>query len=311
MFLFAFLRDLFIFPRWCWHLYYPKNPNCDEYDSGSQWGSILSRYFLPRFTIVRDYSPWIPAFCNPLCHWDFLSLSPVLSLWSPNEGSWPIVLGWVSMTNLLSSPHSPPISHTSLSHNNAAAADGSQLSSSRAKYGEILATLFTINACICALHCIDTILHCNSLNIKVYFLFSSGMQKIWNDTQKSYILLYLWLELVQLLSLKFVKFSVISSSWWGKPRPSPDQGPGDLETRDHPGGEADQLSPGRAHTKIVSINWAIKEWKMLLLRHNGWQHCGPGPDPGGVWWPPVQLRGLRLITDTQLFRSDQGRTSGQ
>ena len=76
LFLFAFLRDLFIFPRWCWHLYYPKNPNCDEYDSGSQWGSILSRYFLPRFTIVQDYSPWIPeAFCNPRCHWDFLSLS--------------------------------------------------------------------------------------------------------------------------------------------------------------------------------------------------------------------------------------------
>ena len=127
LFLFAFLRDLFIFPRWCWHLYYPKNPNCDEYDSGSQWGSILSRYFLPRFTIVRDYSPWIPAFCNPLCHWDFLSLSPaVLSLWSPNEGSWPIVLGWVSMTNLLSSRHSPPISHTSLSHNNTAAAHSFQ-----------------------------------------------------------------------------------------------------------------------------------------------------------------------------------------
>ena len=117
LFLFAFLRDLFIFPRWCWHLYYPKNPNCDEYDSGSQWGSILSRYFLPRFTIVQDYSPWIPeAFCNPRCHWDFLSLSPVLSLWSPNEGSWPIVLGRVSMTNLPSSLHSPLIPHTSLSH---------------------------------------------------------------------------------------------------------------------------------------------------------------------------------------------------
>ena len=100
LFLFAFLRDLFIFPRWCWHLYYPKNPNCDEHDSGSQWGSILSRYFLPRFTIVPVYSPWIPAFCNPRCHWDFLSLSS-LWLFSPNEGSWPIVLGWVSMTNVL------------------------------------------------------------------------------------------------------------------------------------------------------------------------------------------------------------------
>ena len=77
---------------------------------------------------------------------------------------------------------------------------------------------------------------------------------------------------------------------------------------DHPGGEADQLSSGRAHTKIVSINWAIKEWKMLLLRHNGWQHCGPG-DPCLV--TTCAAAGAEgLITDTQLFRSDQGRASG-
>ena len=152
LFLFAFLRDLFIFPRWCWHLYYPKNPNCDEHDSGSQWGSILSRYFLPRFTIVRAYSPWIPAFCNPRCHWDFLSLSS-LWLFSPNEGSWPIVLGWVSMTNVLFSL----LSHVTVT--------GTLLLLPLTAHKfqahwqnklEILATLFTIKACICLLHCIDT-----------------------------------------------------------------------------------------------------------------------------------------------------------
>ena len=112
LFLFAFLRDLFIFPRWCRHLYYPKNPNCDEYDSGSQWGSILSRYFLPRFTIVRAYSPWIPAhFVIPAV----IEISCLLSLSSSNEGSWPIVLGSVSMTNPPSSLHSALIFHTSVS----------------------------------------------------------------------------------------------------------------------------------------------------------------------------------------------------
>ena len=51
---------------------------------------------------------------------------------------------------------------------------------------------------------------------------------------------------------------------------------------------------------------------MLLLRHNGWQHCGPG-DPGGAWPCLVTTCAAagaeELITDTQLFRSDQGRAS--
>ena len=51
--------DLFRTLWYCWHLYCSKNPNCDEYDSGSHMETILSRYFLPRFTIVQDYSPWI------------------------------------------------------------------------------------------------------------------------------------------------------------------------------------------------------------------------------------------------------------
>ena len=145
LFLFAFLRDLFIFPRWCWHLYYPKNPNCDEYDSGSQRGSILSRYFLPRFTIVRAYSPWIPAFCNPRCHWDFLSLSSLL-MKDRDQSSW------------AGSPFSPwPMSSPLSRHcNGDAAAAGDSFQALWQNKLEILSTLFTIKACICLLHCIDT-----------------------------------------------------------------------------------------------------------------------------------------------------------
>ena len=75
------------FILWNWHIYYQKNPNCDEYESGFH----VSYFIKISFTIVHNHSPWI-------CHWwspvslGYLCKCFSLSAWfSPiqrNEESW-------------------------------------------------------------------------------------------------------------------------------------------------------------------------------------------------------------------------------